>query len=238
MEINNSRVLITGGSSGIGKETAKQFIAKGAKVVITGRDENKLKKVADEIGAIPLSFDISDLKSIPQKAKEALALLDGKIDTLVNNAGIGAFPALGEITENDLLRVYNTNVFGMALLTQEFLPQFKEQSSGNIINIGGTASQKGFAKGSVFAASKFAVRGMTQSWQAELRKYNIRVALVNPSEVTTAFTYRSRENRDERKEQSNKLGSEDIAHTIISIVEMRNKGFIPEVTIWATNPFE
>jgi 3-oxoacyl-[acyl-carrier protein] reductase len=80
----------------------------------------KTKKVADEIGAIPLSFDISDLKSIPQKAKEALALLDGKIDTLVNNAGIGAFPALGEITENDLLNVYNTNVFGMALLTQEF----------------------------------------------------------------------------------------------------------------------
>ncbi|MFT5253067.1 MAG: 3-oxoacyl-[acyl-carrier protein] reductase, partial [Flavobacteriales bacterium] len=75
MEINNSRVLITGGSSGIGKETAKQFVARGAKVVITGRDENKLKKVADEIGAIPLSFDISDLKSIPQKAKEALALL-------------------------------------------------------------------------------------------------------------------------------------------------------------------
>jgi 3-oxoacyl-[acyl-carrier protein] reductase len=157
---------------------------------------------------------------------------------LVNNAGIGAFPALGEITENDLLSVYTTNVFGMALLTQEFLPQFKAQSSGNIINIGGTASQQGFAQGSVFAASKFAVRGMTQSWQAELRKYNIRVTLVNPSEVTTAFTYRPRENRDERKEQSNKLGSEDIAHTIISIVEMRNKGFIPEVTIWATNPFE
>jgi 3-oxoacyl-[acyl-carrier protein] reductase len=238
MEINSSRVLITGGSSGIGKETAKQFIAKGAKVVITGRDENKLKRVADDIGAIPLLFDISDLKSIAQKAKEALSLLDGKIDTLVNNAGIGAFPALGDITENDLLSVYNTNVFGMALLTQELLPQFKEQSSGNIINIGGTASQKGFAQGSVFAASKFAVRGMTQSWQAELRKYNIRVTLVNPSEVTTAFTYRSRENREERKEQANKLGSEDIAHTIISVVEMRNKGFIPEVTVWATNPFE
>ena len=238
MEINNSRVLITGGSSGIGKETAKQFIAKGATVVITGRNENKLKKVAHEIGAIPLVFDISDLKSIVQKAKDALSLLEGKIDTLVNNAGIGAFPLLGEITENDLLSVYNTNVFGMALLTQELLPKFKEQSSGNIINIGGTASQKGFAHGSVFAASKFAVRGMTQSWQAELRKYNIRVTLVNPSEVTTAFTYQSRKNREERKEQESKLGSEDIAHTIISIVEMRNKGFIPEVTVWATNPFK
>jgi 3-oxoacyl-[acyl-carrier protein] reductase len=64
MEINNSRILITGGSSGIGKETAKQFIQKGAQVVITGRDENKLKLVATEIGAIPLLFDISDLNSI------------------------------------------------------------------------------------------------------------------------------------------------------------------------------
>jgi 3-oxoacyl-[acyl-carrier protein] reductase len=99
MEINNSTVLITGGSSGIGKETAKQFIARGAKVVITGRNEKKLKRVAEDIGAIPLLFDISDLKSIVQKAKDALFLLEGKIDTLINNAGIGAFPALGEITK-------------------------------------------------------------------------------------------------------------------------------------------
>ena len=73
MIINNSRVLITGGSSGIGKETAKQFITNGAKVVITGRDEIKLKETATEIGAIPLLFDISNLKSIPQKAKEAIS---------------------------------------------------------------------------------------------------------------------------------------------------------------------
>lgn len=234
MIIKNSNVLITGGSSGIGKETAKQFIAKGAKVVITGRDETKLNQIATEIGAIPLAFDISDLKSIPQKAKEALTLLGGKIDTLVNNAGIGVFPILGDITEADLLKVYNTNVFGLALLTQELLPMFKTQQSGNIINIGSTASLKGFARGSIYAASKFAVRGMTQSWQTELRPDNIRVSLINPSEVTTAFAATSRE---ERNEESNKLGSEDIAQTILSVVEMRDKGFVPEVTVWATNPF-
>ena len=75
---------------------------------------------------------------------------------------------------------------------------------------------------------------MTQSWQAELRKDNIRVSLVNPSEVTTAFAEMT---RAEREEQTNKLGSEDIAHAIISVVEMRDKGFVPEVTVWATNPF-
>ena len=234
MDINNSNILITGGSSGIGKETAKLFIAKGAKVVITGRDKNKLNSVAAEIGAIPLQFDIGDLNSIPEKSKEAMALLEGKIDVLINNAGIGVFPVLGEITEQNLVDVYTTNVFGLALLTQEMVPFFKAQKQGNIINIGSTASLKGFARGSVYAASKFAVRGMTQSWQAELRKDNIRVCLVNPSEVTTAF---ADEERKERKEENNKLGAEDIAQTILSIVTMRDKGFVPEVTVWATNPF-
>jgi 3-oxoacyl-[acyl-carrier protein] reductase len=234
MNIKNATVLVTGGSSGIGKETAKLFVEKGAKVVITGRNEEKLNKVAQEINAIPMVFDISDLSTIPSKTAEALALLGGNIDILINNAGIGVFPLLGEITEKDLMEVYTTNVFGLTLLTQELLPVFKKQQSGNIINIGSTASMKGFARGSVYAASKFAVRGMTQSWQAELRKDNIRVSLVNPSEVTTAF---ANEDRNEREEENNKLGSEDIAHTIVSIVEMRDKGFVPEITVWATNPF-
>ncbi|WP_435577883.1 SDR family oxidoreductase [Gilvibacter sp.] len=234
MKLQNKNVLITGGSSGIGKKTARKFIEKGANVVITGRDANKLKEVANELGAIPLPFDISDLKSIPIKAKEAVNLLKGKIDVLINNAGIGVFPLLGEVTEQNLMDVYNTNVFGLVLLTQEILPLFKKQNYGDIINIGSTASSKGFARGTVYASSKFALRGITQSWQAELRKDNIRVCLVNPSEVTTAF---ADTNRQERKEESNKLGSEDVAHTIVSIIEMRKKGFIPEVTIWATNPF-
>ena len=105
---------------------------------------------------------------------------------------------------------------------------------GNIINIGSTAALKGFDRGSVYAASKFAVRGLTQSWQAELRKYNIRVCLVNPSEVTTAF---AAEDRVERDENNKKLGTEEIAHTIVATLQMRDKGFVPEVTVWATNPF-
>jgi 3-oxoacyl-[acyl-carrier protein] reductase len=234
MEIQDAKVLITGGSSGIGKATAIQLINKGAQVIITGRDEQKLNKVAKEIGATPLLFDISDLKSIPNKAKAALLLLGGKIDVLINNAGIGTFPILGEITEADLLSVYSTNVFGLTLLTQEFIPQFKQQQSGNIINIGSTASLNGFARGTVYAASKFAVRGITQSWQHELRKDNIRVSLVNPSEVTTAF---ANTERIERSEEAKKLGAEEIAHAIVGILEMRNKGFVPELTVWATNPF-
>ena len=234
MNLQGKKILLTGGSSGIGRETARKCIEQGATVVITGRNEKKLQSVAKEIGAIPLHFDISNLETIPSKAKEALELLGGELDVLINNAGIGLFRPLGEITEAHLMQVYQTNVFGLILLTQELIPSFKAQNHGNIINIGSTASLKGYAQGTVYASSKFAVRGITQSWQAELRPHNIRVCLINPSEVTTAF---NSEARDERTEDNKKLGSEDIAHTIVSVLEMRDKGFVPEVTIWATNPF-
>ena len=113
MKISNSTILITGGSSGIGKETAKQFVKKGAKVLITGRNEVKLNNVANEIGAIPLLFDISQLDTIALLAEKAIVLLGGRIDVLVNNAGIGLFPKLGEINKEDLQSVYSTNVLGL-----------------------------------------------------------------------------------------------------------------------------
>lgn len=234
MKIENSKILITGGSLGIGKETAKQLVEQGAKVVITGRDKNRIEKSAEKIGAIPIIFDIADVSSIEEKSKKCIALLGGKIDALINNAGIGVFPKLGELNIEDFNKVYTTNIYGLALLTQEIVKEFKNQNYGNIINIGSTASQKGFVGGTIYASSKFALRGMTQSWQAELRKHNIRVSLINPSEVTTAF---ANEERIEREEIINKLNSEEVAHTIISVLKMRDRGFIPEINIWATNPF-
>jgi len=131
-------------------------------------------------------------------------------------------------------RVYDVNVFGAALMASEAAKLFKKQKSGNIIHIASTAATKGFANGTVYSSSKFALRGMTQCWQAELRKYNVRVILVNPSEVTTAF---GDNERKEKPEVKNKLRPIEIAHTIVSTLEMDDRGFIPEVTVWATNPF-
>jgi 3-oxoacyl-[acyl-carrier protein] reductase len=115
------------------------------------------------------------------------------------------------------------------------LPFFLKQQSGNIVNIASTASLKGFPGGSIYASSKFALRGLTQCWQGELRKDNIRVIQVSPSEVPTAFG--DEENREEKPLEKNKLAPEDIAHTIVSALEMENRGYIPEVTVHATNPF-
>jgi len=224
MKISNSTFLITGGSAGIGKATAKMLIDKGGKVAITGRDKSKLERVANEISAFPI-----------HKTYELFLQQFGKLDCLINNAGIGG--GWGEITKLNMKAfhdVYAVNVFGAAMMGSKAAQIFKKQNYGNIVNIASTAALKGYANGTVYASSKFALRGMTQCWQADLRKYNVRVILVNPSEVTTAFGSRE---RVEREEVSNKLRSEEIAHTIVSSLEMDDRGFIPEVTVWATNPF-
>tara|TARA_B100001109_G_C18497948_1_gene305520 strand:- start:147 stop:545 length:399 start_codon:yes stop_codon:yes gene_type:complete len=132
------------------------------------------------------------------------------------------------------MTIYKTNVFGLSLLTKEITPFMKNNKSGTIINIGSTASLKGYKGGSIYSSSKFAVRSLTQCWQAELRPYNIRVCQLNPSEVTTAF---ANKDRNERSEIPNKLTTKEIAHSIISVIEMDDRGFINELNVWATNPF-
>jgi len=234
MKINNSTFLITGGSAGIGKATAKMLVEKKGKVAITGRDKSKLEIVAREIGAFSIHADAAKQEDVEKTYDEFLKEF-GKLDCLINNAGIGG--GWSEITELDMKEfrdVYDVNVFGAAMMGSKAAQLFKEQNYGNIVNIASTAALKGFANGTIYASSKFALRGMTQCWQAELRKYNVRVILINPSEVTTAF---GNSERVEGKEVSNKLRSEEIAHTIVSTLEMDNRGFIPEVTVWATNPF-
>jgi len=234
MKIENSTFLITGGTAGIGKATAKMLLEKGGKVAITGRDKSKLEKVANEIGAFPIHADAANDEDV-NKTYELFLQQFSKLDCLINNAGIGG--GWGEITELDMKafrNVYDVNVFGAAMMGSKAAQIFKKQNYGNIVNIASTAALKGYASGTVYASSKFALRGMTQCWQADLRKYNVRVILVNPSEVTTAF---GSSERVEREEVSNKLRSEEIAHTIVSTLGMDNRGFIPEVTVWATNPF-
>ena len=234
MNLKGKHILLTGGSLGIGKETAKILVEKGAKVLITGRSNQRLEKAAKYTGAQIQVFDISDQENISVNAQQCIEALDGKVDALINNAGIGTFQKIEDVTSSDFEQIFKTNVFGLALLSKSIISVMKEQKRGTIINIGSSASVKGFAGGSVYAASKFAVRALTQCWQAELRPFNIRVCQLNPSEVTTAFY---NEERRERAEVHNKLSPKEIAYSILSVLEMEDKGFITELNVWATNPF-
>ena len=187
MNVQGKNIIITGGSLGIGKETARTLVQKGANVLITGRSESRLIEAKHYTGAKIIEFDISDHENISENAIECIDILDGRVDVLINNAGIGVRKSIDELNIEDFLKVFNVNVFGLALFTKEIVPYMIKESYGTIINIGSTASLKGYKNGSIYSSSKFAVRCLTQCWQAELRPHNIRVCQLNPSEVTTAF---------------------------------------------------
>jgi 3-oxoacyl-[acyl-carrier protein] reductase len=131
--------------------------------------------------------------------------------------------------------VFATNVTGAMLMAREAAKHFIAKRSGNIVNIASTAALRGAPSGTAYYASKFALRGMTECWRAELRKYSIRVILVNPSEVLTSFAATA---GIPQKENPTKLRSEDIAYAIKGVLEMEDRGFTPELSIFATNPID
>ncbi len=233
MELNQARILITGGSSGIGKATAKLLIERGSRVAISGRDRAKLTRVAAEIGAISLHYD-SSLESDIMAMYAELDRTWGGLDVLINNAGIGFFGPMDEVAWSDFEQIFHTNVFGAALVGREAARRMKAQNKGNIINIASSAGVRGFTNGTIYSSSKFALRGMTECWREELRPFNIRVMLVNPSAVPTAFNVESRE---EKAQKENMLRPEELAHAIVSALAMDDRGFIPELGVLATNPF-
>lgn len=233
MKIKNAKIFITGGSSGIGYSTAQMLIKKGAKVVITGRDRKKLKAAAEELGAIPICCDVTQEDEVIKTVKAAIQKLEG-LDVLINNAGFGYFDLLQNMDTQRFKAVMETNVLGAMLVGRACAKYFIKTNYGNIINVASTSSLKGHQMGTAYATSKWALRGMTECWREELRPHNVRVMMVHPSEVQTNFVVNS--GRAKRDYNPTKLEAKDVAHLIVSMLEMRDVGFIPEATVWSTNP--
>ena len=234
MNLKNSVALITGGGSGIGRGIAQMLVDSGAKVAITGRDKTRLTEAAKAMGAHPIQADVSNEADVKRTYAEVLEKF-GDLDTLVNNAGSGVFKPLVEMELDKFQAVFATNVTGAMLMTREAAKHFITRKRGNVINISSTASLRGAPNGTAYYASKFALRGMTECWRAELRKYNIRVFLINPSEVITNFGAAA---GFEQKDNPTKLRPEDIAHMVKAVLEMNDRGFTPELSVFASNPVD
>lgn len=232
MNLKDARVLVTGGSSGIGRGIAELLVKRGAKVAIAGRDEKRLREAAGAIGAAPLQGDVSIETDAVRMVRQALEVLGG-YNVLVNNAGIGAFASLLDITADDMRRVWEVNVLGATLMARESAKHFVAQQYGNIINIGSTSGLRGDAGSSAYASTKFALRALSESWRAELRSHNVRVMLLNPSEVVTEFFGRAGRTQ---VDHPSKLRPAEIGHAVVALLEMDDRGFIPELSVWATNP--
>jgi len=232
MQLTNAVALVTGGSSGIGKSIAHTLAGAGAKVAITGRDRARLEAAARAVGAHPILADVSKEDDASRAVREVLAAF-GHLDVLVNNAGLGVFAPLVDMELAGFERVFATNVTGAMLMAREAARHFVTRQSGAIVNIGSTASHRGAPNGTAYYGSKFALRGMTECWRAELRKFNVRVMLINPSEVITNFSVAA---GLAQKAGPTKLQPSDIAHAVKTALEMDDRGFITELTVFATNP--
>ena len=231
MSLEGKRALVTGGSEGIGRAIAERLIAEGGKVAVMARRPDVLEKTAAEIGALSVPGNVSN----PDHVQEVVGKVRGEfggIDILINNAGIGYFAELADIEPEEFKRIFDVNVTGAMLMARAVVPGFKSQGGGAIVNISSTAGTRGFAGGTTYVGTKFALKGMTECWMQELRRHNIRVMLVNPSEVQTGFMGQERSELNPRK-----LISEDIADAVVGALLINERGFIPEFSVFATNPF-
>ncbi|HZK77907.1 MAG TPA: SDR family NAD(P)-dependent oxidoreductase [Gemmatimonadaceae bacterium] len=232
MDLKHGKALVTGGSSGIGYATAQMLRDRGADVAICGRKADAIEQAAAELGAIGIVADVSREDDVVRMVQRVIGDLGG-YNILINNAGFGSWAPLVDTKADDFRRVWETNVFGAMLVARESARHFVKQNTGNIINIASTAGKRGSAGGSIYSSTKFAVNGLTESWRAELRKNNIRVMQVNPSEVQTNFFVSA---GSARATNPSKLEGTDIASIICDMLEMHDRAMVTEATVFATNP--
>jgi 3-hydroxy acid dehydrogenase/malonic semialdehyde reductase len=216
-------ILITGATSGFGRAIALRFAAEGHHCIITGRREDRLEEVANEIAqhkveVLPLALDVRDRIVV----EDTIANLEERwqdIDILVNNAGL----ALGRDTfENadidDWDTMIDTNVKGLLYMSKAVLPYFIKNKKGHIINIGSTAGKEVYKEGNVYCASKFAVNAISKAQRIDLLPYGIKVTCINPGAAETEFST-VRFKGDEQKaavvyEGYQPLRAEDIADVV------------------------
>jgi NADP-dependent 3-hydroxy acid dehydrogenase YdfG len=163
-------ILITGASSGIGKETAKLFQSKGWNVVATMRNPETETELGELENTLVAKLDVLDPSSIDHAVKEGIARF-GQIDVLLNNAGYGAYGVLESFSREQIIRQFDTNVIGLLDVTKALLPHFRSNKSGIIINVSSIGGKMSFPLGTLYHGTKFAVEGISESLRYEVEEF-------------------------------------------------------------------
>ncbi|GAA4467779.1 SDR family NAD(P)-dependent oxidoreductase [Nemorincola caseinilytica] len=234
-------ILITGATAGFGRAIAERCAKEGYTVCITGRREERLKALKEELEAkygvrvIPLCFDVRDSAQVAAAITELKQQVD-RIDVLVNNAGLAA--GLSTIDEGELADwevMIDTNIKGLVYMTRQVAPMMREQASGHIINIGSTAGKTVYRNGNVYCATKFAVDALTQATRIDMLQYGIKVTSINPGMAETEFSLVRYKGDEERAANMYKgvrpLQAEDIADILWYCINLPPHVCINDLTV-------
>lgn len=178
-------ILVTGASSGIGKDSAKRLLEDGHMVYGAARRLDKMKEL-EALGGKAVAMDVTDEEQM-QTAVNLIIAQEGRIDVLVNNAGYAVYGAVEDIDMADARRQFDVNIFGLARLTQLVLPHMRAQKSGNIINISSVGGKIYTPLGAWYHATKHALEGWSDCLRLEVKQFGINVVIVEPGAILTEF---------------------------------------------------
>ena len=187
--------LITGCSTGFGRHLSKAVIANGDKVVVTARKIDDVKDIVEgnEANAIAITLDVTKQADIDTSVKATIEKF-GRIDVLVNNAGIGYFGAVEESEDEQVRRMFDINVFGLGNMTKAVLPTMRAQKNGHVINISSIGGLRSFPAVGYYNATKYAVDGLSEALAKEVAHLGIKVTIICPSGFRTDWAGRSADN--------------------------------------------
>lgn len=184
--IQDKVVVITGASSGLGEATARLLASEGAKVVLAARRSDRIQALAEELGenALAVPTDVTDLKQVQQLVDKAVEAF-GRIDVMLNNAGLMPLAPLEELKTDEWNQMIDVNLKGVLNGIAAALPHMKQQKSGHFINVSSVYGHKLGPAATVYCATKFAVRALSEGLRQEVKPYNIRTTVISPGAVAT-----------------------------------------------------
>lgn len=230
MHIIKRTVLVTGASSGIGRAVAQNLLRQGHAVIGVSRDCRKFIRQMEHFSSVEM--DLSQLSELPQKIRQ-LQQRFPEIDAVVFSAGVGQFGSVEEFSYPQIEALMTINFTSQVFLTKALLPALKHKANSDLIFIGSEAALKGSRKGAVYCASKFALRGFTQALREECGKSNVRVCLINPGMVKTAFFDELAFEPGDH--ESNAILSEDVAAAVSYVLCSRTQIVIDEINLSPLN---
>jgi 3-oxoacyl-[acyl-carrier protein] reductase len=231
--LDGQTAVVTGAGRGIGAAIARKLAALGAMVALCGRTmaalEATAKAIAEAAGKSEVvPCDVSDLHSV-EMAAQAVEKTIGRIQILVNNAGVGGFGGpLHELPPESWDQILNTNLRGVYYVIRAFAPMMIRARSGHIINISSLAGKNALPNGAAYAASKWGLNGLSYSVAEELRGHNIRVSVICPGSVNTDLSPHV------GKDPAKMLQPDDVAHTVAMLVTQAPQSFVSEILLRPT----